>query len=272
MNWTRRKFILSGMLTAFVMIVLDAFWIEKAFIELKEYSLPRKQGQVAKLKIMQISDLHLGSLNWQLRRLAGKVNELSPDLLFITGDSIDNAANLPILSEFLQLLSPDIRKAAILGNHEHWSGIDLTELKTLYKTHNCDLLINEAIQYNVSGKTVLVSGTDDYIGGNADIAKTLLQYKPSDYHIILNHCPEYSTEIISALADEMTPDLILSGHTHGGQINVLGFVPFKPRGSGRYLKGWYDLGKTKLYVSKGVGTSVVPIRFGSRAEVAVFRV
>jgi len=272
MNWTRRKFILSGMLTAFVMIVLDAFWIEKAFIELKEYSLPRKQGRVGKLKIMQISDLHLESINRQLKRLARKVNGLAPDLLFITGDSIDKAANLPILGEFLQLLSLDIRKVAILGNHEHWCGIDLIELKSLYKIHNCDLLINEAIQYSVSGKTVLVSGTDDYIGGNADFVKTLLQYKPSDYHIVLNHCPEYSTEIISALEDHMTPDLILSGHTHGGQVNVLGFAPFRPRGSGRYLKGWYDLGKTKLYVSKGVGTSIVPIRFGARAEAAVFSI
>ncbi|TCC97992.1 metallophosphoesterase [Pedobacter psychroterrae] len=272
MNWTRRKFILSGMLTAFVLIVLDAFWFEKAFIEFKEYSLTPKSGREGRLKIMQISDLHLNSVNRQLKRLARKVNKVKPDLLFITGDSVDNAANLHILEEFMQLLSPAIKKAAIVGNWEHWSGIDLTELKSLYKRHNCDLLVNEAVQYQVSGITVLVSGIDDFISGSADITKTLLQYKPSDYHIVLNHCPEYSADIIAGLDSYPAPDLILSGHTHGGQINVLGFVPFKPQGSGRYLKGWYDLGRTKMYVSKGVGTSIVPIRFGARAEVAIFNI
>ncbi|RZL12938.1 MAG: metallophosphoesterase [Pedobacter sp.] len=262
------------MLTAFLLIVLDAFWLEKAFIELKEYSLGRKSrrkvGHLGKLKIMQISDLHLQSMNWQLRRLASKANELKPDLLFITGDSIDNAANLGILDEFLGLISLVIQKTAILGNWEYWSGTDLAELKSLYKRHNCDLLVNETIQYNVSDQTVLVSGIDDFLGGAADINKTLHRYHTSDYHIVLNHCPEYSNDIIAGFGSCPAPDLILSGHTHGGQINLFGFVPFKPQGSGRYLKGWYDLGITKMYVSKGVGTSIVPIRFGARAEVAVF--
>lgn len=258
------------MLTAFVLIVLDAFWFEKAFIEFKEYSLSLKSGRAGKLKIMQISDLHLGSLNRQLKRLARKVNKVKPDLLFITGDSVDNAANLHILEEFMKLLPPSIKKSAILGNWEYWSGIDLTELKLLYKRHNCELLVNEAVQYQVSGITVLVSGIDDYVGGTADINKTLLQYEKSDCHIVLNHCPEYSNNIVAAFGNYPAPELILSGHTHGGQINVFGYVPFKPQGSGRYLKGWYEVGSTKMYVSKGVGTSIVPIRFGARAEVTVF--
>ena len=58
-----------------------------------------------------------------------------------------------------------------------------------------------------------------------------------------------------------------SWHTHGGQITFLGFVPFKPRGSGKYLKGWYKESEPKMYISKGVGTSILPIRFGARAEI-----
>ena len=59
---------------------------------------------------------------------------------------------------------------------------------------------------------------------------------------------------------------MLSGHTHGGQITFLGIVPFKPQGSGRYLKGWYKDSDPKMYISKGIGTSVLPIRLGARAE------
>ena len=63
---------------------------------------------------------------------------------------------------------------------------------------------------------------------------------------------------------------MLSGHTHGGQVKFLGFAPFTPQGSGRYLNGLYDDYEPKLYVSKGVGTSILPIRFGARAEIAIF--
>jgi predicted MPP superfamily phosphohydrolase len=63
-------------------------------------------------------------------------------------------------------------------------------------------------------------------------------------------------------------NVILSGHTHGGQINLFGIIPFKPVGSGRYLKGWYH-DKT-MFVSKGIGTSILPARFMARAEMALF--
>ena len=65
-------------------------------------------------------------------------------------------------------------------------------------------------------------------------------------------------------------DFILSGHTHGGQINLFGYVPFLPKGSGKYLKGWYDEKSPGMYVSKGIGTSIIPARFFARAEIAIF--
>jgi predicted MPP superfamily phosphohydrolase len=96
------------------------------------------------------------------------------------------------------------------------------------------------------------------------------EYVKSDHHIILNHCPQYSDYISRHLEQDIKVDFILSGHTHGGQINIFGFVPFLPQGSGEYIKGWYNDNKPKLYVSKGVGTSIFPARFGARAEIAIF--
>jgi uncharacterized protein len=66
--------------------------------------------------------------------------------------------------------------------------------------------------------------------------------------------------------------LILSGHTHGGQINFFGLAPFVPAGSGRYLRGLYCDFKPFMYVCKGVGTSILPFRFGARAEIAILRI
>jgi len=71
---------------------------------------------------------------------------------------------------------------------------------------------------------------------------------------------------LQKLKRNLVVDLVLSGHTHGGQITFLGIVPFKPQGSGKYLKGWYKEDKPKMYISKGIGTSILPIRFGARAE------
>lgn len=81
----------------------------------------------------------------------------------------------------------------------------------------------------------------------------------------MSHCPEHR-DIIAKEKGNLTIVLVLSGHTHGGQISFLGFAPFKPQGSGKYLKGWYKETEPKMYISKGVGTSILPIRFGARAE------
>jgi predicted MPP superfamily phosphohydrolase len=272
MYWTRRKFIKGGIGVLLSAFLVDAFWFEKYFIEINTFSLKSRTGNALGLKFIQISDLHLKSVNSQLKRLAGKVNALKPDLIFLTGDAVEDASHLPVLDEFLKTLSHEIKKVAILGNWEYWGGVNLTDLKSLYKSNNCDLLINQAQQYQLKGKTVLVTGIDDFVGGNANIKAALIDFKSSDCHIVLNHCPQYSEVISRALTDEKKADVILSGHTHGGQINLFGLIPFLPQGSGRFVKGWYKVGLADLYVSKGIGTSLLPVRFGSRAEVGVFSI
>jgi predicted MPP superfamily phosphohydrolase len=90
--------------------------------------------------------------------------------------------------------------------------------------------------------------------------------KSTETNIVLSHCPEHR-DVIANEKEDWKIDLVLSGHTHGGQIAFFGYAPFKPRGSGKYLRGWYKESEPKMYISKGVGTSILPIRFGARAEV-----
>ena len=270
MTWTRRKFIKAGILTALAYAFADAFWIEKFFIETKEYYIGNANSQKHSLKLLQISDLHIQSLGYKLKKLADKINFIKPDLILITGDAVDNPTKLNILNEFLQLIDHDIKKAAILGNWEYWGNVSLVNLASIYVDNNCKLLINNTNQYIIRDKSITITGLDDYVGGRADIERALIGFQSSDYHVILNHCPEYADIIAQKLPKTIKTDFILSGHTHGGQINLFGLVLFKPRGSGKYLKGWYRDDAKNLYVSKGIGTSILPIRFMARAEIAVF--
>jgi len=270
MSITRRKLIKSGLLIITGVVLADAFWIEKSFIETKEFYIGSATKDSANIKVVQISDLHLHSVNFQLSQLAKELNKIQPDLILFSGDSIDNAKNISLLKDFLHLIDKNIKKVAVLGNWEYWGKIDLTELEKIYIDNNCTLLINQTIQYSFRKITISITGLDDFVGGNADIETALKDYVKSDHHIILNHCPQYSDYISGHLNQDIKVDFILSGHTHGGQINIFGFVPFLPRGSGEYIKGWYNDNMPNLYVSKGVGTSIFPARFGAKAEIAIF--
>ena len=105
---------------------------------------------------------------------------------------------------------------------------------------------------------------------DANLKVALKNFQDTDFHIVLNHCPEYRDFMLSQRRDFPWMDLVLAGHTHGGQINMLGFIPVLPPGSGRYLKGWYRETYPHMYVSRGIGMSVFPVRFGSRPEISTF--
>jgi uncharacterized protein len=263
---SRRKFITSGLVVVAGAVATDAFWIEKHFIEKKEFHIGSASSD--KIRVIQVSDLHMQSLSDRYKQLTKYLNAQKPDLILFTGDSIDKRENTEVLESFLKEIDHNIQKVAILGNWEYWGNVDLTRLRKVYKDHNCELLINDTKQFLFRNRTISITGVDDLVGGNADIETALQGFKESDLHIVLNHCPEYYDVIVNY--NKIKIDLVLAGHTHGGQLNLFGFTPFLPRGSGKYLKGWYKERSPNLYVSKGIGTSIIPARLGARAEVTLF--
>ncbi|HYF03402.1 MAG TPA: metallophosphoesterase [Patescibacteria group bacterium] len=271
MKLTRRKFILSGIWATLSAVFADAFWFEKFFIETNEYFFKGTDSIKDPIKILQVSDLHLQYLGYTEKNLAKKINILKPDLICFTGDSIDKREHSIVLDEFLKLIDHKILKAAILGNWEYWGNVEIPLLKEIYARHNCELLINESQRFIIQGRSISITGIDDFIGGNSDFSKAVSTLQKSDLHIVLTHCPQHFN-LICESSPKLPIDLVLSGHTHGGQITLLGIAPIKPPGSGRFLKGWYHENDVPLYVSKGVGTSILPIRFGARAEIALFHI
>ncbi len=264
---TRRKFIKTTALAGLGLILLDSLWFEKYVIDWNVLDFSSDKSD--RLKIIQVSDLHLNGINFFHEKIAIKINQAKPDLLVFTGDSVDKQDGVDFLQSFLELLDFSIEKIAITGNWEYWGKVDLAKLKQVYKASNCVLLINENVNLSIREREISVIGLDDYVGGSPDLKKAIAGVIPESTHLVLSHCPEYR-DVISSESLEFDIDLILSGHTHGGQINLFGYVPFKPKGSGRYLKGLYSDYNPKMYVSKGIGTSILPIRFGSRAEILEF--
>lgn len=271
MKINRRNFILKLFFGIAGLVVVDAFWFEKYIIDWNEFDL--SNGERNKIKVVQLSDLHLISIKSFHKSIAERINEERPDAVLLTGDAITRKGHLPLLESFLSLMDPAILKIAILGNKEYSGRIDLMQLKHSYENHNGVLLINETFVLNSRHRKINVVSVDDYVYGKPDFSKSVEGLDASLDSIILSHCPIYKKEIDRLLPElRIKSKLILAGHTHGGQITFFGKPLYTPYGSGSYVRGWYENDISKMYVSKGVGTTVLPIRFGARAEVTIFYV
>lgn len=272
MTINRRQFITRGILGVGGVMLADSFLLEKYWIEKNEFDLQKNPNELPFLKFIQISDLHLKDHNPALPALADFINSSKPDLIVLTGDSIEHRNGLPFLETFLNQLNYEIPKVAILGNWEYWGGVKIEKLKKLYSRFNVQLLINQSTQLIIKDKKISIIGTDDWRCGTPDYNLFMEGYEPGDFNLLLTHCPIYRDHIPKEIYDKAKTDLVLSGHTHGGQFNLFGYTPFKPYGSGKYVKGWYKEKFPPLYVSKGIGTSRLPFRFGARAEITIFNV
>jgi hypothetical protein len=216
------------------------------------------------LRLVQVSDLHLHGIATLERQLLARIHDAHADLIVITGDTVDRPGSLPILAALLGELPSAPRKLAILGNWEHRCGTAGDDLARTYERHGVELLVNRSVDVAHGDRTLLVTGLDDLVLGRPDPAVALASVTRRDHHLVLAHCPAARDAL--GLPTEHPASLVLSGHTHGGQIAPLGIATWRPTGSGRYVAGWYTDGGPPLYVSRGVGTSLVPVRIGAAPE------
>ncbi len=208
-----------------------------------------------------------------MRAVAAQTHALRPDLIALTGDSVDRKDALPLLAEFLELLPSETPKVAVLGNWEHWARVDTSELRSLYDRYHCRLLVNESVSFTLRGRSLSFTGLDDLVGGRPDLAAaTRGRSRDDETRILIQHCPAFrDAPALREPGAAAAFRLMMSGHTHGGQVAPFGRALYRPQGSGRYVSGWYrDAGRAPMYVSRGIGTSVVPIRLGAVPEIAVF--
>ncbi len=226
-------------------------------------------------RVVQLSDLHLREFGRYEGDIVRRVRALSPDVIVLTGDAIDRADAGPQLLKFIRALG-DAPVLLVPGNWEHWSGVDLEGLQqSLAITPQARLLLNDQWSLNRGDRTLQIIGLDDFTAGRPDLG--LLQGTHESAvgdridTVLVQHSPGFfdQADVAQQLAKRQF-FLCLSGHTHGGQIALGSWAPVRPVGSGRFVAGFYQTPNCPLYVSRGLGTSILPIRLGSRPEIAVF--
>ena len=228
----------------------------------------RLPAHVERLRICQISDVHLGPIvrGERLARMLEVVRQENPDLLVSTGDLVDGPlARLPGLLAQLRDIRPALGKYAVTGNHEFYVGLE--QALAFTRDAGFDMLRGEVRDV---GGILTLAGVDDPAGrgfslkGRADGERELLSGLSRDrFVLLLKHRPVVEEESLGLF------DLQLSGHTHRGQIFPFNHIVdlYFPKSS-----GLHDLGHSHLYVSRGSGTWGPPIRFLAPPEVTVIEI
>ena len=223
------------------------------------------------LKIVQFNDTHVGfeyDLD-DMRRVAKKINDQNGDIVVFVGDLFDNykkSANMSEeLSEILAGIEARLGKYAVLGNHDYGAN-SVDAVTKVLEDGGFKVLVNES--YRIPQLGLSVTGIDDaLIGyGNTEVLQNL---ESSDFNLVLCHEPDVFDDCRST-----NLDLMLSGHTHGGQVKIplMGAVLLPSLGR-VYKEGAYDSGNARqsmIYVNRGLGTTKMPMRFMAPPEISVF--
>ena len=265
----RRRLLAGASLAAAVVplgVAIDGVAITPRRLVTSTHTCGAASG-VDPLRILQVSDLHVHGIGTLEQQLLEGLHGARADLIVLTGDAIDRAASLPALDTLLAEFPTGPRRLAILGNWEYRCGVDLRDLKTTYERHGVELLVNRSVEFDHRGRSVRITGLDDIVGGRPDAAFALASVRPLDEHLVLAHCP--ITRDALAMPPDHPVSLVLSGHTHGGQVAPFGLATILPRGCGRYVAGWYRDDGPPMYVSRGIGTSLFPVRIGATPELVV---
>jgi predicted MPP superfamily phosphohydrolase len=245
-----------------------AFYEACCLPKIVELEIPVKGGSPALdgFTIVQLSDVHLGVIvdGGRLERIVAIVNDLQPDLTVITGDLMDeNADRLVALSDSLRRLQSPAGVWAITGNHEYYAGADkiirhAAEIGIRFLQDEKTTLPNGLVLCGMNDPTAQRFGgpavrLEDVLGETARTAPTVL----------FHHQPT-----VFARAAALGVDLMLSGHTHYGQIWPMAYISRRiyPHQHGLYVNG-----ASRLYVSAGTGTWGPPMRLGARPEIVRIR-
>ncbi|OFV81352.1 MAG: hypothetical protein A2W26_09795, partial [Acidobacteria bacterium RBG_16_64_8] len=225
-------------------------------------------------RIALVTDIHRGAFFSQGRvgKLVERVNSLGPDVAVLGGDyvyvNVDYEASC--FAELARLDAP-LGRFAVLGNHDYGEyetgdtgGTDPTSAIKAIKDAGLTLLDNQATWVVKAGARIRIGGVADYDEGIPQLAPTIDGTSPHDFVILISHNPDIAEDLPRGAVD-----LVLSGHTHGGQVTFFGlWAPYLPSEHGqKYRTGLVTTGSTTVIVSNGVGTIFPPIRFFARPQI-----
>lgn len=222
--------------------------------------------------VLQISDLHNKVFGDNNEKLINTVKKLNAEFIVITGDLIDRGTdkfeNVFSLIERIKTINKDV--FFVSGNHE-WGNAYTEEFLNGLRERNVTILNNKSTQITVNNVTLNLVGIDDVSTNHENFQKAFNSMNHERYTILLSHTPNITEKYNDILAD-----LILSGHTHGGQVRIpfIGALVAPDQGLfPRLDKGTYKTGPNQfLYIDSGLGTSIAPIRFANQSQLSLINI
>ena len=245
--------IICFILICIIFVIIYSRYKATSGLKVKEYkftdsSLPSNFHGV---KLVQLSDIYFGNtvdIDY-LKKIISSVNELDPDIVVFTGDLIDKDLDNDTKEEIVSILSSitsTIGKYSIKGNSDNDFYDDIM------KSSGFTILNNDSVELYYKGNTPIVIGNGDF---SSNLFSILLVHEPDS---ISNYSNSFN--------------LILAGHSLGGQINLpIIRNLFLPNGSKKYYNGFYEVNNSKLYVSSGIGTTSFKYRFNNKPSISLFR-
>lgn len=267
------RYVVAVMAAVALSLSLYGSFVGRHALHTVEYTVPVEGlgDRLEGYRIAQLSDVHLGSFYSleDFRELLEKTAEERPDVLVVTGDVFDNASMTMQAARLLDSYSDRFPQGIYYcrGNHEYIRGIPLLEIALQDKRiHN---LVNNSALVLEDSRPLYIAGVDypmqreqfDYLA-EAYTKKAMEGVPDNAVKILLAHHPDFLKNAV-----EYNAELVLSGHTHGGQLGFEG-MPLVPPVF-EYMRGWYSQGATRLYVHPGNG-SWFPFRLGCQPEIAIF--
>lgn len=273
----RKKMICIAILILIAILTGWVIWsnvsIQTSRFIIKSDELP---DEFDSFSIAHISDLHNAEFGKNNEKLVSILREENPNIIALTGDLIDsNHTNIEIALSFVRQAAEIAPCYYVTGNHEAWIGSQYDEMKTALEKMGVVVLEDEAVELEHGGASIQLIGLNDpaFAEREASLAESILETRLSrlniedGYTILLSHRPEHFK-----VYQDKNIDLVLSGHVHGGQFRLpfIGGIVAPNYGLfPKYDAGIYTEKETTMVVSRGLGNSVIPVRFNNRPEIVM---
>jgi len=270
---------LAVVLTAACLVNLDAWLIEPESLVVRRVDVASPDWHGAPLTIAAIGDTHVGGPHMdvaRMGRIVQRINALGPELVVLLGDYIygHTSSELRTEDERKEAISGIASFAALaarhgvvatIGNHDVW--FDREAVTRALQDAGIAVLWNRNIVVHRSGGEVVIAGIADAMTGHPDFAAALDGAPQAADTVVISHSPDPFTQLPAG------PALMLAAHTHCGQVTIP-FVgrPLLPIDHEEFACGRVDRGAQTLYVTAGLGTSIVPVRFGNPPEITLITI
>lgn len=215
-------------------------------------------------RLVHLSDIHHSPFTdlEHISRAVEIANSLKPEMFVLTGDFVSHESEyIQPMAEAMGRLESEFGTFACLGNHDHWTDAEL--VTSSLREAKVKVLINEGFRFMARDASFWLGGVDDYMVGRTDVRAALRGSFPDEMKMLLAHNPK-----ILYRAARRSVDLMLSGHTHGGQVKLRDDEKrILPRR--KFANGLYRRKETQVYITRGIGTVVLPVRFGCPPEISL---